>query len=99
MRDIPDRFETEEDDILMHSMYNTYATEGKNDDTGLPDGNFWLTEDSARKASIEVAGTHLKMKEPEAEKYVKGIFPALWARFDVNEEGKIEIDRAPVFLR
>ena len=41
MRDIPDRFETESDDILMHSMYNQYATEGMKD--GLPDGNFWLT--------------------------------------------------------
>jgi hypothetical protein len=28
MRDIPDRFETESDDRLMHSMYNQYATEG-----------------------------------------------------------------------
>ena len=99
MRDIPDRFETEEDDRLMHSMYNTYATEGQNKDTGLPDGNFWLTEDSAKRASIEVAGTHLKMKAKEAEQYVKGIFPDLWARFDVNEDGRIEIDRAPVFLR
>ena len=41
MRDIPDRFETESDDILMRSMYNTYATEGRTD--GVPDGNFWVT--------------------------------------------------------
>ena len=99
MRDIPDRFETESDDRLMHSMYNQYATEGQNKDTGLPDGNFWLTEAEARRAALEVTGTHLKLKGKDAEKYVSSIFPALWARYDVNEEGKIEIDRAPVFLR
>ena len=98
-RDVPERFMTEEDDLLMRSMYDNYATEGQNEDTHMPDGNFWLTEDNAKRASIEVAGTHLKLKGKAAESYVNKIFPALWARFDVNEEGKIEIDRAPVFLR
>ena len=97
MRDIPDRFETESDDRLMHSMYNQYATEGQKN--GLPDGNFWLTEADARRAALEVVGTHLHLKGKDAESYVQGLFPALWQRFDVNEEGKIEIDRAPVFLR
>ena len=99
MRDIPDRFETESDDRLMHSMYNQYATEGQNKDTGLPDGNFWLTEADARRAALEVVGTHLHLKGKDAEGYVKDRFTELWNRFDVNEEGKIEIDRAPVFLR
>ena len=102
-RDIPNRFETEEDDILMRSMYAKYATEGqvkdKDGKLGGPDGNFWLTAEDARKASLEVVGTHLHLKDKEAEKYVKGLFDALWSRFDVNEEGKIEIDRAPIFLR
>ena len=97
MRDIPDRFETESDDRLMHSMYNQYATEGQKD--GLPDGNFWLTKADAKRASMEVVGTHLHLKGKDAETYVNGIFPALWDRYDVNEDGKIEIDRSPVFLR
>ena len=97
MRDIPDRFETESDDRLMHSMYNQYATEGKKD--GKPDGNFWLDEASAKRAALEVVGTHLHLKGKAAEAYLKPTFDNLWKRFDVNEEGKIEIDRAPVFLR
>ena len=96
-RDTPDRYETESDDILMRSMFATYATEGEKD--GGPDGNFWLTEESAKKAALEVVGTHLHLPGKKGEEYIKGIFPALWARFDVNEEGRIEIDRAPVFLR
>jgi hypothetical protein len=93
MRDIPDRYETESDDRLMHSMYNTYATEGGKD--GHPDGNFWLNEKNARAASLEVVGTHLKLTGAAGTAYVNEHFPALWKRFDVNEEGKIEIDRAP----
>ena len=101
MRDIPDRYETESDDRLMHSMYNQYATEGRKD--GLPDGNFWLDKANARRAAEEVVGTHLHLKGAAAKSYLgdnkKGEFERLWKRFDVNEEGKIEIDRAPTFLR
>ena len=97
MRDIPDRFETESDDRLMHSMYNQYATEGKKD--GKPDGNFWLTKADARRAAEEVVGTHLHLKGDAAKSYLGNEFERLWNRYDVNEEGKIEIDRAPVFLR
>ena len=97
MRDIPDRFETESDDRLMHSMYNQYATEGKKD--GKPDGNFWLDEASAKRAALEVVATHLHLKGKAADAYLASTFDPLWKRFDVNEEGKIEIDRAPVFLR
>ena len=37
IRDTPDRFESEADDTLMRSMYDTYATEGMNAD-GTPNG-------------------------------------------------------------
>ena len=97
MRDTPDRFETEADDTLMKSMYANYATEGEKN--GLPSGHFWVTKDDAKKAGTEVVGTHLQLKGKELEAYVNSEFPALWTRFDVNEEGKIEVDRMPAFLR
>ena len=97
MRDIPDRFETESDDRLMHSMYNQYATEGRKDN--LPTGAFWLDKANAKRASEEVIGTHLHLHGDAAKAYLATEFERLWKRFDVNEEGKIEIDRAPVFLR
>ena len=60
IRDTPDRFESEADDTLMRSMYDTYAHEGMNKDDGTPNGKFWVTKDNARKAAGEVVCTHLK---------------------------------------
>ena len=94
IRDTPDRFETEADDTLMKSMYTTYAVEGE-DGAGLPNGRYWVTKDSALKACDEVVDTHLRLHKGEKKDYLDANFPALWARFDVNEEGKIEIDRMP----
>ena len=98
IRDIPDRFETEADDTLMKSMYETYAMESADKD-GLPTGRFWVTKESAKKAAAEVVGTHLRLDKKAEADYVDAQFPALWARFDVNEENKIEIDRMPQLLR
>jgi len=97
MRDTPDRFETEADDTLMKSMYANYATEGEAN--GLPNGHFWVTKGDAEKAGTEVVGTHLQLKGAELKAYVDSEFPNLWKRMDVNEEGKIEVDRMPSFLR
>ena len=98
IRDTPDRFESEADDTLMRSMYDTYATEGM-DKAGLPDGRFWVTEANAKKAAAEIVGTHLHLLGKDQETYVNEVFPAAWKRYDVNEEGKIELDRMPIFLR
>ena len=98
IRDVPDRFETEADDTLMKSMYSTYAIEGEDKD-GLPTGRFWVTKDSAKKACDEVVDTHLRLHGKEKTEYLEAQFPALWTRFDVNEEGRIEIDRMPQLLR
>ena len=97
-RDIPTRFENDSDDLLMRSMYENYATEGK-DGSGKPNGHFWVTKEDAEKASDEVVGTHLHMKDGQKTAFVKEHFPTVWTRFDVNEDGKIEIDRMPQFLR
>lgn len=97
MRDVPDRFEGAGDDKLMESMYKNYAFEGKKN--GLPDGHFWLDEANAKAASTEVVATHLKLKGAALTSYIKENFPTVWKRFDVNEEGKVEIDRMPAFLR
>ena len=98
IRDTPDRFESEADDTLMRSMYDTYATEGMNAD-GTPNGQFWVTKENAKKAAGEIVGTHLLLLGDAQKKFVDEVFPAAWARYDVNEEGKIEADRMPIFLR
>ena len=44
---------------------------------------------------MEVVGTHLGLKGGDLKTYVDNGFPDIWKRFDVNEEGKVEIDRMP----
>ena len=97
-RDLPNRFTEETDDQLMKSMYENYATEGKAGN-GQPNGHFWLTKEDALRASDEVVGTHLKLEGAKKKAFLDENFPHVWARFDVNEEGKVEIDRMPQFLR
>ena len=96
-RDIPDRFESEADDTLMRSLYKNYATEGESN--GHPNGHFWVTHADALRVAAEVAETHLGQKGEAAASYVSANFEPLWAKYDVNEEGRVEIDRMPTLLR
>ena len=98
MRDIPDRFETESDDTLMRSLYENYATEGA-DGSQLPNGHYWVTKKNAEAVSREVIGTHLGIKGEAADAYIAETFEPLYAKYDVNEEGFLDIDRMPAFLR
>ena len=98
MRDVPDRFETEADDTLMRSLYKNYATEGQKKD-GTPNGHYWVNKKNAEAVSREVIATHLGLKGGDADGFIKENFESLWTRYDVNEDGFLEIDRMPAFLR
>lgn len=96
-RDTPDRFEEEADDTLMRSLYKNYATEGEKD--GLPNGHFWVTKADGKRVAKEVVQTHLGLKGDKADGYLNENFASIWAKYDVNEEDRVEIDRMPMFLR
>lgn len=96
-RDTPDRFESEADDTLMRSLYKNYATEGEANN--LPNGHFWVTKADGKRVAKEVVQTHLGLKGDGADGYLNENFEALWNKYDVNEEGRVEIDRMPMFLR
>ena len=99
MRDVPDRFETEADDTLMRSLYQNYATEGANPATQVPNGHYWVTRANAEAVSREVIATHLGIKDDAADAYIASNFDPLYAKYDVKEEGFLDIDRMPAFLR
>jgi len=97
IRDVPDRFEEERDDRLMNSLYTNYAYEGKTD--GKPNGHYWVDHASGRAVSREVVMTHLGLSGSGADSYLDKEFEPLWRKYDVLEDGKVDIDRMPVFLR
>ena len=97
IRDTPDRFEEEKDDRLMNSLYEQYAFEGKTN--GKPNGHYWLDHFNARAVSREVVMTHLGLDGGAADGYLDREFEPLWKKYDVLEDGKVDIDRMPVFLR
>ena len=99
MRDVPDRFETEADDTLMRSLYQNYATEGADPATQVPNGHYWVTRANAEAVSREVIATHLGIKDDAADAYIASNFDPLYAKYDVKEEGFLDIDRMPAFLR
>ena len=100
-RVIPPQYTLERDDRLMNSLLTKYAREVTKD--GALTGHF--NQDDAKNVSMEVVQTHFGYNSNEAEKYLNGdrdgsnIFEDTWNHFDVNQDGLVEVERMPQFLR
>merc|ERR1711934_354662 len=92
----PVRFAADSDDLFMRSMIMSYAAEEKTKD-GVPNGNFFLNEASARRACTEVVGTHLKGVDAKA--YIDTYFERTWKHFDVNGAGFVGVEVMPQMAR
>ena len=105
VRQIPGRFQTDDDDIFMRSMYMKYAIEEKTPQTsdvdlgGLPTGKFWLDKAGARAAAAEVLATHKGLTGDALSSYLNTYFDKAWNHFDVNQIGRFEISKACQFMR
>jgi hypothetical protein len=89
-------------DTFTQSMINNYAIEGvagKKEDNPQPTGKFYLTKDSARKASVEVLCTHFAKCGAEGEKYLAFYYDDAWKYYDVNREEKIDAIGVSQFFR
>jgi len=82
----------------MRSMIMKYAAEEKTED-GVPSGNFFLNEASARRASSEVLASHKGLKGADLKGYLDTYFPRTWAHFDVNGAGMVGVEVMPQFVR
>lgn len=103
-RVIPARFASDDDDIFMRSMIANYAVEAKTPKTatdagGAPTGKFWMTKTGAYAAAQEVLSTHKKLAGADLQKYLDTYFNKAWGHFDVNQVGKIEVIKMPMFIR
>ena len=97
-RVIPARFSSDEDDLLLRSVFNNYALEGETKDE-LPDGTFWMDKKSTMALSREVLATHLALSGNALESYLSTYFDKAWSHFDVNRTGYVEAVKMPVFER
>jgi hypothetical protein len=82
----------------MNSLVSKFAIEGRGED-GAKNGHFFMTKDSTEQVAKEVVETHMHMQGGERDAYIAEHLPKLWAHYDVNKDGYIEVERAPVLLR
>ena len=91
-RVMPARFTEERDDRLMNSLIKNYAREVRRE--GHNTGHFFLNRDDARAAADEILRDHKSNITVE-----KVDFDGTWKHFDVNNDGLVEVERMPQFLR
>ena len=91
-RHVPGRFTEERDDRLMNSLISNYAREVRRD--GANTGHFFLNKDDARAAANEIIKDHQENISTD-----KVDFEGTWSHFDVNNDGLVEVERMPQFLR
>ena len=80
-------------------MIVDYATEAHDQETGKPNGKFYVDKAKTKQASYEVLATHLNLKGKEAEAHLKKYFETTWQHMDVNNEGKLEAIEINHFMR
>ena len=97
-REVPEHFSEGSDDQLMNSMIKNWAIEGKGED-GLKTGKYYMDRFATTEVAKEVVGTHMGFTGEKLTSYVDKHMDALWPLYDVNKDGYIEADRAPVVLR
>ena len=72
---------------------------GEFPDCGKPTGRIWLYKDGGMAAGREAVKEFYGFEDKKLEEYCAEHLAQSWKHFDVNDDGKIEIERAPQFLR
>ena len=90
-------FGADEDDV-MNNIFGHYAVEVTNA-AGQKTGQKVLYKDAAQKACAEVLLVTKQVNEAKMESYMAEFFPRTWAKFDVNNQGEIDITEGHTFMR
>ena len=83
----------------MNSLIDEYSIEGKDKKTKTPNGHYYIDKHGMEMVSRAAMKQNLDIKDAEVSKLVKERFPSLWEDADVNKDGFVEVERAPVFVR
>ena len=90
-------FGADEDDV-MNNIFNHYAVEITNA-AGQKTGQKVLYKEACQKACAEVLLVTKQVSEAKMESYMAQFFPRTWAKFDVNNQGEIDITEGHTFMR
>ena len=87
-----------EDDDFMKSVFDQYATAGK-DKRGNPTGFDIMTKEKAYEAAKDIIMKWNDLPEMNAKKYLDDKFEKQWTKTDVNNQGFIDETEAFQFTR
>merc|ERR1739838_894506 len=90
-------FGADEDDV-MNNIFNHYAVEVTNA-AGQKTGRKVLYKEGCQKACAEVMLVTKQLSEKKMESYMGEFFPRTWARFDLNNQGEIDLTESHTFMR
>ena len=90
-------FGADEDDV-MNNIFNHYAVEVTNA-AGQKTGKKVLYKEGCQKACAEVMLVSKQLSEAKMETYMGEFFPRTWARFDLNNQGEIDLTESHTFMR
>ena len=92
-----EHFGADEDDV-MNNIFGHYATEVTNA-AGEKTGQRVLYKDACEKACAEILLVMKQVSEAKMESYMAEFFPRTWAKFDVNNQGEVDITESHTFMR
>ena len=98
-RQVPEHLTGDTADTFTAKMVKDYAVEGQDEETGKPNGKFWVSHDKTMEAAKEVLSTHLNIKGAEQASYLNKWFDQVWDHMDVNKKGALEAGELNKFMR
>ena len=98
VRNLPENYNEESGNRFMYLILTNFALEGKNAD-GTPNGVFKMDEKQTRRAAKMIVEKYKHLEGADNDQYLKDYFPRTWEHFDVNEEGKLDADDMPGFMK
>ena len=82
----------------MNNIFNHYAVEVTNA-AGKKTGAKVLYKEACQKACAEILLVAKQVSEAKMEAYMAQFFPRTWAKFDLNNQGEIDITESHTFMR
>ena len=85
------------DDLLMRSLIQNYALEGRG--ANGPTGQFYMDHNAMEGVAEEIVRTHLGYTGAQKADFIKTNLARCWKHFDVLNKGFLVVQEVPQFLK